>query len=148
MFEPWVTISLSLTMGLSASYRGGEPERLTALIMITGTLTYALFEWLIGDPGYFAVYPGGFVVDLWTLGVLVWIGLRANRGWPLVVAALQIVIMLGHIAKIADTVAARKAYYAMTHLPFLLQMIVIIAGCWTHYLRFRRIGWYHPWRMA
>lgn len=148
MFEPWVTLSLSLTMGLYAGYWGGEPERLTALFLMTSIVAYTLFEWMIGDPGYFSVYPGGVVVDFWLLVALVWVGLRANRGWPLVVGALQIVIMLGHVSKMADTAAARKAYWAMTHLPFVLQMVVVIIGCWAHHRRMQRIGWYHPWRLA
>ncbi|MDE2563198.1 MAG: hypothetical protein KGL48_13230 [Sphingomonadales bacterium] len=148
MFEPWVTMSFSLTMGLCASFRGGEPERLAALILITGTLAAIVFAWAVGLPAYFVVYPGGMVVDAWMLVGLVWVGLRANRGWPLLVAALQIVIMLAHVSKIADAVASRKAYWAMTHLPFLLQMLVVTIGCWSHHRRTQRIGWYHPWRLA
>lgn len=148
MFEPWPTLTLSLTMGLYAVYRGGEPERLSALLLITSIVSFSVSRLLFGYPGYYTVYPGGIVIDFWLLVTLLWVGLRANRGWPLVVGALQIVIMLGHLAKLADADAARRAYWAMTHLPFVLQMIVVIIGCQAHHRRVTRIGAYRPWRPA
>ena len=141
-------MTLSLAMGGYAAHRGDEPERLAALLLITSVLAYSASRMLFGPPGFYAVYPGGLVIDLWLLVTLVWIGVRANRGWPLFVGALQIVIMLGHLAKLADAAAARRAYWSMTHLPFLLQMIVVFLGCVAHSRRSRRIGWYHPWRLA
>ncbi|WP_338468090.1 hypothetical protein RXV95_05915 [Novosphingobium sp. ZN18A2] len=148
MYEPWVTLTLSISMGVCAAYRGGEPERLAALLLITSIVAYSASRILFGDPGYYTVYPGGMIIDFWLLVALVWVALRANRGWPLVVGALQIVIMLGHISKLVDSYAARKAYWAMTHLPFVVQMAVVIAGCWAHDRRRRRIGQYLPWRPA
>lgn len=146
--EPWLTIVLSLMMGLAASMRGGEPERLTALLIIASIVAYTLSRALLGNPAYFSVYPGGLIIDLWLLAALMWIGVRANRGWPLAVAALQMVVVLGHLAKIVDGAAARMAYYFMTHVPFPLQMILVTMGSLTHGKRVQRIGWYHPWRLT
>ncbi len=56
--------------------------------------------------------------------------------------------MLGHVAKLWEVDMVRRAYWTMTQMPFLFQLIVLAAGTWTHVERQRRIGRYHSWRLA
>lgn len=148
MPEPWLTRSLLVFMGLYASLRGDEPERLVSLLLIASAFAFSASRLIFGDPEFYTVYPGGVVIDVWLLIGLVWVALRANRAWTLWVGSLQILIVIGHFSKLFDVNAARRAYYVMVHIPFLLQMLVVMLGCWAYQRRVRRIGWHHGWRIS
>ncbi|WP_295526710.1 hypothetical protein [Novosphingobium sp. Chol11] len=43
---------------------------------------------------------------------------------------------------------ARRAYYAMTQIPFAFQLAILAVGTLAHVYRQRRIGRYQSWRPA
>jgi len=131
---------------LFAARRGGEPERSVAAVLLATFLLDVGNHALFGDPAWFAVNPGHLVIDVWAFLVLGWVALRANRGWPLGVAAAQSLVLLGHAAKLWDLDMVRRAYWAMTQVPFLLQLLILAFGTWAHQSRARRIGRYQGWR--
>lgn len=131
---------------LLAARKGDEPERMVAGVLVATFMLDVANHSLFGDPGWFAVNPGHVVIDGWAFVVLLWVALRANRGWPLWVSASQVLVVLGHAAKLWDLNVVRKAYWAMTQVPFVFQLTVLAIGTMAHAARRRRIGWYHPWR--
>lgn len=133
---------------LFAARKGGEPERLVAAILLATFVLDVVNHALFGDPAWYVVNPGHLVIDFWAFVSLLWVAFRANRGWPLWVGASQVLVMLGHIAKVWDLSMVRRAYWAMTQMPFVLQLLVLAIGTWAHVLRTRRIGAYHAWRLS
>ncbi len=148
MVSLWIPrIALFLSV-LFAARRGEEPERLVAAVLFaTFALDIANHAWF-GTPDWFTVDPGHLVIDSWAFVLLMWIALRANRGWPLLVGSGQLIVVIGHIAKVWELDMVRWAYWAMTQIPFLFQLCVLAFGTAAHIARRRRVGSYHNWRPA
>lgn len=146
MLTLWIPrIALIVTV-LFAARRGGEPERLVAAVLFaTFALDVANHSWF-GDPDWFAVNPGHVVIDTWAFVSLLWIALRANRGWPLWVGSGQVIVILGHVAKVWELDMVRWAYWVMTQVPFLFQLFFLVLGTLAHVARLRRVGRYDCWR--
>lgn len=131
-----------------AARKGDEPERLAAIVLLATFLLDAVNHLVFGDPAWFEVNPGHFVIDLWAFITLTWVALHANRAWPLWVSALQAIVVVGHFAKLFEIDVARISYWAMTQLPYWVQLLILIGGTWTHAEREQRIGRYRSWRSA
>lgn len=132
---------------LFAARKGGEPERLVAIVLLTTFLLDVVNHALFGDPAWFMVNPGHVVIDTWAFLTLLWVALYANRGWPLWVSASQVLVILAHIAKLSEVDMVRRAYWTMTQMPFVFQLAVLAIGTMAHVRRQRRIGRYHAWRL-
>ncbi|MFM2370919.1 MAG: hypothetical protein RIS85_641 [Pseudomonadota bacterium] len=128
--------------------KGGEPERMIAVVIVSASVLDMLNHVLFGDPAFFAVNPGHVVIDTWAMIAMVWVALRANRGWPMWASSAQIIILLGHFAKIVDLSLVRYGYFAMTQLPTNIQVVALFLGTAAHIRREERIGRYHAWRLA
>lgn len=138
---------LLLAVVIFAFRKGAEPERLVGVILTATFLLDLGNHALFGDPAWFAINPGHVVIDVWAFLALMWVALRANRGWPLCVSAGQMIVVLAHLAKLWEPSMVRKAYWGMTQMPFVLQLVVLALGTSAHIARARRIGWYHSWRL-
>ena len=148
MLFVWLTRLLICLSFLFATRKGDEPERLVAIILL-GMCGFDIANHLIfGDPTWFEVNPGHFVIDVWSLLTMTWVALRANRGWPLWLCATQLIVVMAHFAKLLEIDEARRSYWIMTQVPPLLELVGLMIGTWTHMLRQQRIGHYSPWRPA
>jgi hypothetical protein len=140
-----------LLLGLTlvfAARKGDEPERLAAIILF-GMFAFDIANHLLfGDPTWFEVNPGHFVIDTWALLTFGWVALRANRAWPLWVCATQLLVEIAHLSKLLEFDEGRRSYWIMTHLPVLLELVGLAIGTWVHVVRRRRIGPYASWRPA
>ncbi len=126
--------------------KGDEPEQLTSLVLMTAVFADNLNHWLFGTPNFFTINPGHLVLDGWQLIVLMWVALYANRGWPLWVGALQMIVIAGHLSKLFDLSAIRRGYWAMIAVPGYIQLLVLWIGLASHTRRVDRIGRYASWR--
>lgn len=151
MIDP-ATVMLTLYNGVLlgtvvlALRTGDEPEQLTALVLTTALFADSINHWLFGTPNFFAINPGHLVIDGWELVVLTWVALYANRGWPLWVGALQMIVVAGHFAKLFDVSAVRRGYWVMISIPSYVQLVVLWLGLAAHVRRVRQIGAYAAWR--
>lgn len=137
-----------IATALFAARKGGEPEQLVAAILVSTFLLDVGNHAVFGDPAWYTVNPGHLVIDTWAFCTLLWVALYANRGWPLWVSASQVLVVLGHIAKLWELDMVRRAYWTMTQMPFLFQLVVLVVGTGAHMQRQRRIGRYHAWRVT
>ncbi|MDT0507316.1 hypothetical protein [Novosphingobium sp. MMS21-SN21R] len=143
----WV-FRLAIAAVLAFTFRkGGEPERLVASVLATTTLVDLVNHAMFGEPAFFAVNPGHLVIDSWAMIALLWIALRANRGWPLLVSAAQIIVVLGHLSKIVELSLVRYGYFAMTQMPLNIQLAALLLGTVAHVRREELVGRYHSWRL-
>ncbi|KPF92121.1 hypothetical protein IP81_08835 [Novosphingobium sp. AAP83] len=127
--------------------KGGEPERLVAGVLLATAVLDVFNHAMFGEPVFFLVNPGHLVIDVWSMIVLMWIALRANRGWPMWVSAAQIIVVLGHSSKIIELSLVRYGYFAMTQMPLTVQAVALFLGTFAHLRRQERIGNYNAWRL-
>lgn len=147
MFAIWFPRLLLCFAVPFAARKGGEPERLVAVVLLADYLLDCVNHAFFGDPTWFEVNPGHFVIDLWVLLTLTWVALYANRGWTLWVSATQLIVVVAHFAKLSEMEVARRSYWAITQVPFMLQGVVLMVGTWAHVQRQRRFGRYRAWRV-
>lgn len=143
----WILRIALIATALFAAHKGGEPERLVATVLASTFVLDVGNHGLFGDPAWYTVNPGHLVIDSWAFLTLLWVALYANRGWPLWVSASQVLVILGHVAKLWEPEMVRRAYWTMTQIPFLFQLVVLAIGTAAHMQRQRRIGRYHSWRL-
>jgi len=114
MLFVWFSRLLLCLSILFAARKGDEPERMVAIILVA-TFVFDIANHLIfGDPTWFEVNPGHFVIDLWAFLTMTWVALKANRGWPLWISATQLIVVIAHFAKLFEIDEARRSYWVMT----------------------------------
>jgi len=148
MLFVWIVRLLLFLAFLLAIRKGDEPERLVAFTIVAMFGFDIANHQFFGDPTWFEVNPGHFVIDVWALLSLTWVALKANRGWTLWISATQVIVVMAHFAKLLEIDEARRSYWIMTQIPVLAQMVVLIIGTCAHVIRQRRIGPYAAWRPA
>lgn len=138
-------IALLVVAG-AAHWRGGIPERMVAWLMVAAYLIDEVYHVVAGVSTYQYVDPGHLVIDSAVLAGLLWIGLRANRFWPLPVCSLELIAVTAHLAVLAGIPGIRGVYWAMTVVPVWLQYPMILIGILAHNRRFVQVGQYRDWR--
>ena len=144
--QVFLVLSLIVLGAVAAYSRGGPPERFAAVLLVSPVLADTVYHLIFGPSGFDRVDPWHVFLDLTILGFVTWLALRANRVWPLFVAAAQLMSVTGHIAVIVQPDGMRRAYWAMTQLPQYIQLTALLAGAWAHARRERLIGPYRSWR--
>ena len=84
-------------------------------------------------------------IDALTLVGLTTVSLQANRMWPLVVAALQLLVMFAHVSVLVS-VGGKQVYWGMMAAAQYMQLLAIGLGITAHHFRERRTGRYRSWR--
>jgi hypothetical protein len=122
-----------------ALWRGGAPERVAAAILLVGGLASPLLASGASDR-FFGVEPGIFLADLLILLGLLWLVVRADRFWPIWMAAIQLTQTSGHILRAADPTLHPWIYWftsAMWSYPILL---ILAIGTVRHQRRLAKSG--------
>ncbi|MFB0611005.1 hypothetical protein [Aurantiacibacter poecillastricola] len=131
-----------------AFLKGGKPEQYCALVIIAGTAFDRLYPWIFGPRGFHEFSLSRLLTETVLLLVFTSIALRANRNWPLIVAAAQLVAVAGSFAPLAVRGGYDQAYWALTQLPLVIQLLALSAGTCLHSLRDARVGPYNDWSPA
>jgi signal transduction histidine kinase len=122
-----------------ALWRGGPPERIVGGSLVLAALTTNLSYSPVATR-FQAVETGLLATDLILFAVLVGVALRADRGWPLAVAALQFDTVGAHLIKAID-VDVIKVTYALMISAWSYPMVVLLAiGTWRHRQRLAKQG--------
>lgn len=126
-----VFYSCLLGLVLYASARGGGPERAAAAILALSAATDKVVLLLSG--GRFAQWlPWLFTLDILTFGAVTIIAVRAERRWPMVMAAFLLVgveLQLGvWIAPVLNSQIYKLAH-AYSAYPV---MLVLLVGIYRH----------------
>jgi len=148
MLFVWLARLLICGSVVFAARKGDEPERVVACIVLASFVLDFVNHMSFGRPSWFEVNPGQFVIDVWAFLTMTWVALNANRGWPLWVSAAQLIVVMAHFAKLLEIDEGRRGYWAMTQLPELGELLVLVIGTQAHVLRQRRIGRYAAWRQG
>lgn len=140
---------LAFSICLAAFVWGAGPERAMVAVWLVcfeaATRMYAAlsdvgFQLATTDP-FLALTDGGAAV-LWTF-----VALNANRNYPLIVAALQLLVMAAHLSRGLIEAISPVAYIVMVVAPGWLQLLVMATGVSRHIWRERSYGPYREWRV-
>ncbi|WP_404373718.1 hypothetical protein AB5I39_08575 [Sphingomonas sp. MMS24-J45] len=126
-----------------ALWRGGAPERAAAAVFLLA-FPASRVAFLTGWH-FHGLAVGVLLVDLAMLLPLVWIALRANRQWPIPMAAMQMLGLAGHFLKLAEPSMLPLLYW-LGRIAWAYPMLVLLAlATLRHVNRERRLGAEPPW---
>jgi len=149
-YRPLIQDILAYSICACALIWGMGPERAIAAIWLV------IFEWV---PGLYELFWGVkyqlastdmFLATLDVAAGLGWvlIALNANRNYPMLIAALQLLVIAAHLARGAIDSIAPVAYALMVTAPGWLQLLLLGLGLARHLLRTKRYGSYREWRAS
>ena len=143
----WLTEAALLLLLALALRRGGQPEKWIAIALTVAFFLDTALHLILGHAGFRTFDSLIFVPDAGIFGVELWVALRANRWWPLCATALQLIVVIGHVAKLLQIKGLPEVYWGMTTLPLYLQLGVLLAGIYAHSNRVAARGPYPDWRL-
>lgn len=124
--------------------RGGPPERIiSGALLAAYAATVASYSDLAER--FYQLEVGTFVVDVTLLLVLVAVALRADRGWPLLLAGLQLDSVGAHVLKYFDLPMIRVTYALMIAVWSYPMLVALAIGTWRHRQRFKALGYDRAW---
>jgi len=133
-----VYCALLLACWAYALRRGGAPEKIGATILaVASFLTAAAIS---GPATFSSVEMGALIVDLLCLVAFLLLALRAERFWPLWIAALQIVGTAGHGVKFVDPETMRFVYAFLLAIWAYPMLLLLTIGTFRHQQRLSRFG--------
>lgn len=122
-----------------AFIRGGAPERIVAALYLTAAgvsvAWHARIADLFGSPAY-----GLFAIDTLLLLALAVVALRANRGWPMTVAAMQLIMISVHLIRMINPEVIRWVYAVMLALWSWPMVLILAYGTHRHRRRLKSNG--------
>jgi len=124
---------------LYAGLRGAAPERVGALIIALATVATVLVP-KAHDLVFSALEPWVFVVDSVTAVAFITLALKAQRYWPMWMAALQVDTVITHIVMLSVPRVMPWAYAAM-EIAWSYPIVILLAvGTARHRQRVRDYG--------
>jgi len=128
-----------------AAARGDAPEKLCAAIIAAEALIDLVLQFTIGPRSFVEFYLSRLLLDLFAASALIAVAMRANRLYPLAIAAAQLVAVIGSISALVARDGWSQAFWAMTQLPVVLQLALLLGGTVMHRYRLSRVGPYNSW---
>lgn len=152
MFDPLMIRFLVFNLLLLGScgyaiLRGGAPERITGWLLIGATILTPLAARGLSTR-YMQAELGIFVVDMVLLVALVIIALKADRFWPMVLAAMQLDTTAVHILKLFDEDLIRITYALMIAAWSYPMLLVLAIATVRHRRRLAQFGEDRAWSLA
>lgn len=123
---------------------GGAPERIGAGIHLGLFITQGLL-YLSLPPQYAQVDAISLLTD--SLGLIAFgsLALSANRIWPLWAASLQLLSVMGHLARWIQLSIEPYVYVLLKSSPTGLSLAILLAGAILHQRRKSMVGHDHSW---
>lgn len=136
-------------LGAAALRWGAPPERICVATLVIVTFGDPLYHLLMHQsPIYRTVDIGHLVMDLGVAAIFVAVALRANRVYPLWLAAFQLVSVLSHFAREVTDSFPKLAYGLMSYGPFYVILLIMAGGIAFHARRAKYLGRYRSWRTS
>lgn len=144
MLPAYAYLTILLVCWVYAMLKGGAPERIGASVIGLGSVLSLVAA---SSPGarFGSVEVGVFLVDVAAFAVFLGLALRAERHWPLWVAALQAIGTAGHAAKLADPKVIPLAYAFVLAFWVYPMLLLVVMGTWQHQRRLAKFGADKSW---
>ncbi len=147
--RPFVQDILFFTLFACVVIWGGAPERaIAATWMILFEGVSRVYRGIWGE-GYQLEQVDLFYGSIDGLVCVIWVAIavHANRNYPLLIAALQVLVVAAHLARGLIESISPIAYATMVIAPGWLQLMVLCVGLLRHIQRQKRYGPYRDWRV-
>jgi len=129
-----------------AIIRGGAPEKIAGWPLIAAAALTVVTGW---HPAMFShVETSLFLVDFVLLATLLVIALKADRFWPLVLAAIQLNSTAVHILKLFDADLIRVTYAVMVAMWSYPMQILLVIATMRHQRRLALFGEDRAWKVT
>lgn len=119
----------ALLLFAAALWKGGGPERICSGTVIGMVIAEFVYHAIFGpDEAFDRFHLWHFTLDSLALVVLVTVALQANRFYPMVLAAAQLVAFTSHIVRALVEPVSSLAYYLLYNMPFWFQLVILAIG--------------------
>jgi hypothetical protein len=122
----WLVFTICIVVPGLALWKGGWPERVVAITFLLGWAATLI----VADFSYQGPQWGGFVIDLATFAISVYVALRSDRYWTLFNAGFHFLSVVTHTARILDPTVGAWAYITAANLWSYLIMGALGIGVW------------------
>jgi hypothetical protein len=140
----YIFAALTLAACIYAIARGGSPERITAVGFLSAFALTNLVGWSLRTT-YMTIAWEMAAVDASLLLAVLFVALLSCRFWAMAMAAMMIIDVFGHLARLLDPGIVAKAYYALVALISYPMVLLLVIGTWRHRVRLRRFGIDYSW---
>lgn len=144
MWHVLAFLILLLASAIYAFWRGGAPERIGAAVVLAGTVA-SFFAVSGAGARWLNLETGLLIVDATMLAAILILVVRANRLWPIPMAALLIVQVSGHFLKTLDPQIYPFLYWLTSSLWSYLILGILIVATRNHRARLKKQGWDASW---
>lgn len=135
-----------LILSVSLAFlRGGEPEKIGALIILVMTVLQfgSLF---FGPTAFHNVDLASLIVDVLGLAAFGAVAIYAMRVWPIWAASLQLLSLTSHFARNVDQSVEPLVYEVMATAPTFMVLLTLLLGTIFHRRRLHRCGADPSWK--
>jgi hypothetical protein len=146
MLRVYAFATLLLVTSGYALWRGGAPERVVAAGLLSAYVATVL-SWTPLPARFHGLELNVFAVDAVLLAMLMVVAIRADRAWPLLVAALQLDAVGAHFVKLVAPDTIRVAYALLIAIWSWPVQIVLAVGTWRHVGRMKAMGCDRSWAL-
>lgn len=144
-----VQMALFVVLAVWAWRSGGGPERACAFTFVAMFVVDRLYHLLVTPAMQLETVDGWhFALDIAVLAAILPVALRANRLYPMGLAACQLIAINAHIARDSFSQITPLAYGILVVAPSYLQLAILAFGIGTHVARERQYGPYRDWRRS
>lgn len=129
--RPLLYLLLTIVVALVAVRRGGQVERLGGFVLIGAQGVDPVLDWLIPHHPR-GIFLSHLILDAVLCALFLIISLRVDRVWPMVITALQGVLLIAHPIRLLLPSIESYTYGVMQTalswlMPFVLLMAVTVA---------------------
>ena len=132
------------TLFLLSILFGGAPERWLSGALLFVLLMESAYDRLFGPVIWAGIECGRLVLDVILMVVIIRLALRANRLYPLVLGAMQIITLVAYAACALLPQSGPIAHAIMDSWAFNTQLGIMAVGLLCHIARKRRLGRAYP----
>ena len=130
-----------------ALWRGGAPERVVSAALLAA-FAATLVSYSAPSERFVHAEYGVLGIDVALMAVLTSVALRADRGWPLVVAGLHLATLGAHAVKLFMPDMIPVTYAVMIAFWSYPMVAALAIGTRRHQLRLHRTGGDHAWNVG
>lgn len=138
--------AIFLTCAWYAWNAGGRPERAAMLAQALAYLITLSTGYLKVAGGFTNLVEGWLIADILLLAALIWLALRANRIWTIVLAGLHLAAVFAHLTKFVYPELPAFGYAVFLQLWAYPMLLTTVIGTRNHQARLRMYGADPDWK--
>lgn len=139
MWHHYLFMALQLAASAYAIGWGGKPERYVGILFLAA---YELSEllWRPGVAAYLSLRIGVLAIDALVLLALMIVAWRADRRWPVMMAAFAVLTLMGHGVRKIDLDVGALVYHMLIIAWSYPMVLLLVVATWRHRRRAARTG--------